>query len=530
MVEHEYLELREKLKEAYRSKIRRTETGESSGKIMSPGKDNYGSFFGPSVTLLPPTLVKITKSLAENFCSNNKSFCSVNKDLKTTKTQMIKESRDYSFLLSDNQESKPVPTDNGQELDLEKRVSVGKSVGTLENQDRPKVLPSKTTLDNVENKAKMQQRVRSEPESKTRVKLLEATTPSRLADVKKIKPVDQKQPLCRNSEKRPSSDVKQPPLLNLKKRPVPRDNGQELVLEKRVSVCKSVGTLKKQNIPKLLPSKTSLENGETKAKMQQKVKLELEPKTRMKLTKATPQKPDDVKKIKPVDQKQPLCRNSEKRPSNDVKQPPLRNLKKRPILTYNGQELDLEKRVSVCKSVGTLKKQNIPKVVPSKTSLDNGETKAKMQQRVKSEPDLKTRVKLLQTTPPKPADVKKSKPVDQKQPLCRNSEKRPSKAVDQKKQPAFGGNSKKKRALEDDGCYEEGENALDMVRKMFNTKRFAGRDDSDRVMEVGFGDIVKEEKISERLGKKEDDEQLRLILEEEKRSQMAKRRRGLVAK
>ncbi|KAJ6964541.1 hypothetical protein NC652_002709 [Populus alba x Populus x berolinensis] len=46
---------------------------------------------------------------------------------------------------------------------------------------------------------------------------------------------------------------------------------------------------------------------------------------------------------------------------------------------------------------------------------------------------------------------------------------------------------------------------------MFNTKRFAGRDDRDIKMEASFGDITKEEKRSERLGRKEDREQLRLL-------------------
>ncbi|KAJ6315600.1 hypothetical protein OIU78_018969 [Salix suchowensis] len=54
---------------------------------------------------------------------------------------------------------------------------------------------------------------------------------------------------------------------------------------------------------------------------------------------------------------------------------------------------------------------------------------------------------------------------------------------------------------------------------MFNTKRFSGRDDGDRKMEASFGDIMKEEKRSERLGRKEDQEQLRLLEENAARRQ-----------
>ncbi|KAJ7012852.1 hypothetical protein D5086_002329 [Populus alba] len=69
----------------------------------------------------------------------------------------------------------------------------------------------------------------------------------------------------------------------------------------------------------------------------------------------------------------------------------------------------------------------------------------------------------------------------------------------------------KKRRLSDEVDDCEGEKALLIIRKMFNTKRFAGRDDRDIKMEASFGDITKEEKRSERLGRKEDREQLRLL-------------------
>ncbi|KAL9820233.1 putative chromatin SPT2 [Arabidopsis thaliana] len=61
--------------------------------------------------------------------------------------------------------------------------------------------------------------------------------------------------------------------------------------------------------------------------------------------------------------------------------------------------------------------------------------------------------------------------------------------------------------------------ALQMVRKMCKTDRFAGRDEDydDRCMEANFDDIImREEKRSERLAKKEDAEQLRLVEEEER--------------
>ncbi|XP_078155298.1 uncharacterized protein LOC144551267 [Carex rostrata] len=71
------------------------------------------------------------------------------------------------------------------------------------------------------------------------------------------------------------------------------------------------------------------------------------------------------------------------------------------------------------------------------------------------------------------------------------------------------------------------DNAIDMIRKMFkyNPKRWAGVDEDDSDMEVGFDVIQKEERRSSKIGKKEDEEQLRLIEEEEKRDRMRKRQK-----
>ncbi|CAH8273960.1 unnamed protein product [Arabidopsis lyrata] len=71
--------------------------------------------------------------------------------------------------------------------------------------------------------------------------------------------------------------------------------------------------------------------------------------------------------------------------------------------------------------------------------------------------------------------------------------------------------------------------ALQMVRQMCKTDRFAGRDldedYDDRCMEANFDDIMREEKRSEKLAKKEDAEQLRLIEEEERvRKQIKKQK------
>ncbi|KAF3338748.1 SPT2 chromatin protein [Carex littledalei] len=70
-------------------------------------------------------------------------------------------------------------------------------------------------------------------------------------------------------------------------------------------------------------------------------------------------------------------------------------------------------------------------------------------------------------------------------------------------------------------------NAIDIIRKMFNynPQRWAGRDEDDSDMVVGFDRILKEERRSSKLARKEDEEQLRLIEEEEKRERMGKKQK-----
>ncbi|VVB09857.1 unnamed protein product [Arabis nemorensis] len=89
----------------------------------------------------------------------------------------------------------------------------------------------------------------------------------------------------------------------------------------------------------------------------------------------------------------------------------------------------------------------------------------------------------------------------------------PSKSISSKpplkRQPHQLKKKLKKKMSKDD------ELALEMVRKMCNTDRYKGRDFDDyddENMETNFQDLIKEEKRSEKLAKKEDAEQLRIFL------------------
>ncbi|KAF6171970.1 hypothetical protein GIB67_029388 [Kingdonia uniflora] len=74
---------------------------------------------------------------------------------------------------------------------------------------------------------------------------------------------------------------------------------------------------------------------------------------------------------------------------------------------------------------------------------------------------------------------------------------------------------------------EEDEDAFSMLRKMtrYNPNKFSGRDDDDSDMEAGFEDILLEERHSARIAREEDERELRLIEEEERRQNLRKAKR-----
>ncbi|KAJ4800710.1 SPT2 chromatin protein [Rhynchospora pubera] len=74
---------------------------------------------------------------------------------------------------------------------------------------------------------------------------------------------------------------------------------------------------------------------------------------------------------------------------------------------------------------------------------------------------------------------------------------------------------------------DEEDDAIGLIRRMFNynPNRWAGREEDDSDMEVGFDVIQKEERLSSQIARKEDEEQLRLIEEEERRERMRKKQK-----
>ncbi|KAI3778749.1 hypothetical protein L2E82_08132 [Cichorium intybus] len=134
--ESEYLELRQKLKESIRKKMKKDSGSSLANSREKKNKmpyDNFGSFFGPSRPVIAQRVIQESKSLLENPHLAEKASKSKNvhpqqnkgsSSIPTTskprpngpprkvdtwakpkaKIQMLKNTRDYSFLLSDDAE------------------------------------------------------------------------------------------------------------------------------------------------------------------------------------------------------------------------------------------------------------------------------------------------------------------------------------------------------------------------------------------------------------------------------------------
>lgn len=150
--EIEYLELRQKLKESIRKKMKKENSisvADSSVRKKQIRHDNYGSFFGPSQPVIAQRVIQESKSLLENrhlvpkpsnTPQTNKSTNKVSNGVlkpsahnqppkvneKQVKAEKLKVTRDYSFLLSDDAEL-PAPSKEPPSRNISVRSSVGQA-------------------------------------------------------------------------------------------------------------------------------------------------------------------------------------------------------------------------------------------------------------------------------------------------------------------------------------------------------------------------------------------------------------------
>lgn len=152
--ELEYLELRQRLKERFRKKIQKEEGGatrnNSSDRKRKLPNDNFGSFFGPSQPHISQRVIQESKSILETQHLTPKASNSVHPNKKSsgsstagsrpgvnnnksrvinvvkTKVQKLKDTRDYSFLLSDDAQL-PAPAKAPLQREVPARSSEARS-------------------------------------------------------------------------------------------------------------------------------------------------------------------------------------------------------------------------------------------------------------------------------------------------------------------------------------------------------------------------------------------------------------------
>ncbi|XP_019189388.1 PREDICTED: protein SPT2 homolog [Ipomoea nil] len=133
MEELECLELRQKLKERFRKKMKKELGSVSASSCRS---DNFGSFFGPSQPIISQRVIQEMKSLLENPDLAAK-IMRKNNIIASCKVHMLKYTRDYSFLLSDD-----VPAPSKPSL-LQKGNSDSRSAPKNQSSTVPRQNPSK---------------------------------------------------------------------------------------------------------------------------------------------------------------------------------------------------------------------------------------------------------------------------------------------------------------------------------------------------------------------------------------------------
>ncbi|XP_069152406.1 uncharacterized protein [Solanum lycopersicum] len=513
----EYLELRQRLKDDIR-KQRKKELGGGSRdfKKNASSRDNFGSFFGPSQPVISNRVIQESKSLLENpnlaakvmksnHSQSNKSVASkpakpagsrastsnhapkVTNGLKR-KIDMVKNTRDYSFLLSDDAElpgpsrgsltqkvsapycdarfGKQTSSDSGRKLldDREMR---------RDGQRQPKAVIQKSVSINKPTQQMLDSRkqfgssngsgpgrpplrpkgaspkVTGAPGSKSTVPASHRPTPSR------VQPAVPRQSSVQNR--------------------LPLESGKSKVMSKQgVPVSKPQAVIQKQQ--------ASLARPQIK-----------------------PPPPRNV--ARPSDDRRPaLQQRDERRPSLPQRDERRSSLQQRDERRPSLQQRD-DRRPSL---------QQRDDRRPSLQQRDD--RRPSLQQRDDRRPSLQQRDDrrpLQQRDDRRPALQQRD---DRRPALQRKEERRPVHQQKDDRRPA----RKPTRYDEED----DGEQAISMIREMFGYNPNRYRDDDDvSDMEANFDEILKEERRSAKIAREEDEEELRKIEEEERRERLRKQKK-----
>ncbi|CAH2061488.1 unnamed protein product, partial [Thlaspi arvense] len=534
--ELEYLELRQKLKDSIRKKL-----GKGSANAQSSQErrkklpyNDFGSFFGPSRPVISSRVIQESKSLLENeirtgrMSSSNQAkkrpvptsgsdakSASLEKRPKVVsearrKVETLKDTRDYSFLFSDDAEL-PVPKKEASSLS---RSGSFPSSGMLR-------LPRNSVCcyfkayhfhgDNLYRFFADVQEARS-AQLLARPKQPSGTTNGRAAHAPP--PREEKRPVSANGHSsRPVSSGSQ---MN-HSRPAPHisrpaSSGSQMQNSRPVSS----GSQMQSRRPASSGSQTqNTRPSSSSSQMQQRasssgsqrpgssVNRQAPPTSRPSGSSMNGQSANRNGQLNsrsapskaPVDQRKQMSSGS-----NGVgpgrSAPPT----SRPLPS----KMSLERRPSI--SAGKSSLQSAQRPSSSRPMSSDPRQRMLEQRKVSRDPATSRMI------------PKQSAPTSRHQMMSKPALKRPPpRDIDYDRRPP----PKKKKPAR----MTEDDIAMNMIRQMFKTERFAGRDDDDRNMEANFDDIMKEERRSARIAREEDEREALLEAEEERRERERKARK-----
>ncbi|WVZ21056.1 hypothetical protein V8G54_008378 [Vigna mungo] len=498
--EMDYLELRKKLKESIRKQMKKEGSGSSASRLDATDRrksklpyDNYGSFFGPSQPVIAQRVIQESKSLLENqhlaskvpnpHHAKKSQSKAPSGGLKSSfhnpppkvsevqvKAQKLKNTRDYSFLLSDDTEP-PAPSKAPSPQNMHIRNSgilllamclygVEMIFADVE-EGRPAQVPARSKLPPISNGSKRARASHEEhnlgsvagrlpPKSGSGYKTSSTSKPSMTsADSRKQlgnnggngpgRPVGSNGMASKMSVGNPGNKSSTPGVKNPvngmpKSLPLkPHPPGSRQRMEQKIPRQNVEHRIPRQGLEQRIP-RQSMEQRIPKQSMEQRIP-----------------RPSNEQRI-------PRQSMNQRNPRQSVDQ---RN--PRPSVDQRNPRQTMEQRKDI-------RELNRPKMIPKQP-------------------------------------VASSKPQISR-PLKHNSTHTASQ--DHRPKPKVGRQP-----------FDEEEDEMDisnMIRSMFNynPKKFVDDDDDDD-MEAGFDEIMREERRSAQIARREDEEQLRLIEEEEER-------------
>ncbi|KAG2308069.1 hypothetical protein Bca52824_027817 [Brassica carinata] len=481
--EMEYLELRQKIKESIRKKLGKgsVHAQSSQERRKKLPYNDFGSFFGPSRPVISSRVIQESKSLLENEIKNSNQPkkrpvpTSSSGDRKVSqekrpkavsavrrKVETLKDTRDYSFLFSDDAEL-PVP----------KREPLSRSGSFPNSESRSAQMSARPKQSSGINNGRAAHGGPPREEKRPIVSANGHSRPSSSGSLMNHSRSTGSQMQSRPVSGRPASSGSRP-----------ISSGSQMQQRAASSGSQRPGSSSTNRLPSTRPPGSSM-NGQSANRNGQSANRNGQPSSRTDPQRSAPAK-------LPMDHRRQMS-------SSGFGVGPARSVSTSKPLP---SKTSLEKKPSMSAGRSSLQSAQRPSSRPM--SSDARQRLAEQQRKVSRDPT--TSRMIPKQSAPTSKHRMMSKPAPKRPPQRDIDDRRPLK---KKKKPAMSEDAK----------------ALSMIRQMFNTDRYAGRDYDDRDMEAGFDDIMKEERRSARIAREEDEAEARLIAEEEERERQRKLRK-----